>query len=367
MKLEDKFCNSFFYPFLISIILSTLVVTLFIGLFTDNFYDKRTYNNIINMEKEYSKIYINSAGAILKTSIEKIHSSLNEHILYYQRMANKILELNNSNDLNFSEYLKCAQNIDYLFCYYNTEETFDKAIWTLDGKVNEDNLDSYPDVKKQLLAYDRIIPNINASLEATKPDAFYYYFYFEQNELYIFYLISSGCENDLFYRLNYESYHHATIQCMDENAEYYQSFQFKCEIYYKNFEKSKSNIFDNNYSSKRNKTIFISNYYAAFTENEDRKYDMCIQFFDPITKGMGYACCQVLSWDLVDSLESLNTHIPGFFFISNVGFNHVFYFPSSTISPKTSTLNIFDWDYDYNLKEKKDFIINIKISCFTST
>ena len=188
MKLEDKFCNSFFYPFLISIVLSTLVVTLFIGLFTDNFYDKRTYNNIISMEKEYSKIYINSAGAILKTSIEKIHSSLNEHILYYQRMANKILELNNTNDLNLSEYLKCAQNIDYLFCYYHKEETFDKALWTLGGKVNEDNLDSYPDVKKQLLAYDRIIPNINASLEATKPDAFYYYFYFEKMS-YLYFIL----------------------------------------------------------------------------------------------------------------------------------------------------------------------------------
>ena len=174
MKLEDKFFNSFFFPFLLSVILSTLVVTLFIGLFTNNYFDKRTYNNVINMEKKYSQININSASAILRTAVEKIHLSLNEHIKYYQRMANKMLEINNTNELNFSEYLKCAQSIDLLFCFDNEEETFYKALWTLDNVTTENDLDSKPDVKKQLLAYDRIIPILNASLEACKPDVYYY-------------------------------------------------------------------------------------------------------------------------------------------------------------------------------------------------
>ena len=199
MKLEDKFFNSFFFPFLLSVILSTLVVTLFIGLFTNNYFDKRTYNNIINMEKKFSNVNINSASAILRTAVEKIHLSLNEHIKYYQRMANKMLEINNTNELNFSEYLKCAQSIDLLFCFDNEEETFYKALWILDNVTTENDLDSKPEVKKQLLAYDKIIPILNASLEASKPDAYYYYFYFEKNELYISYPISSGCETGYFY------------------------------------------------------------------------------------------------------------------------------------------------------------------------
>ena len=58
MKLEDKFFKSFFYPFIFSTILSTLVVTLFLLFFTNNYYDRRTIERIMNYEKKYSKINI---------------------------------------------------------------------------------------------------------------------------------------------------------------------------------------------------------------------------------------------------------------------------------------------------------------------
>ena len=368
MKLEDKFFTSFFYQFLIGVILSTLIVILFIGIFTNNYYDKRTYKNIINLKKNQSKSYINSAGAMLMAAIEKIHLSLNEQIKYYQRMANKILELNNTNEINFSKYLKCAQSLDFLFCYYYEEEDddiFGEAIWALEREITENDLDSNPEVKKQLLAYDKIIPILNSSLEATKPDAYYYYFYFEKNELYIAYPISVTCDTGQYYDLNDAFYEYATIQCIDDNAEYYRIYKYKCEFFYKNFQKAKNNVFDNNYSSERNKTIFISNYYAS-PWNDIRKLEMCIQFDDPITKGIGYACSQTIYWDLFDSLESINAKINGLFFISNVGFNNVFYYPrQSTIDPLTSTLNIFNWESDYNLKEKKEYIKNIS-KIFTS-
>jgi len=72
----------------------------------------------------------------------------------------------------------------------------------------------------QLLAYDKIIPNIDASFEATRPEATYYNFFFENNELYIFYPLSTGCENGDFYIMNSYSYRYDTRQCIDENAEY---------------------------------------------------------------------------------------------------------------------------------------------------
>ena len=233
-------------------------------------------------------------------------------------MANKFLELNNTNELEFSQYLKCAQTTDIFFCFDNEEETFYKAIWTIDSETTEYNLDSKQDLKKQLLAYDRMIPMINSSLEATKPDAYLYYFYFEKSDLYISYPISTTCETYYFFAFSSYLYEYDTILCINENGEYYETFKYKCEIYFINFQKSKSNIFDNNYSSERNKTIFISNYYATLTESGNRKFDLCIQFFDPITKGNGYACTQVLCWNLVDSLERINSNIPGLFFISNV-------------------------------------------------
>ena len=105
MKLEEKFFNSFFYTFLISIILSILIVTIFVGLFIINFYSKKTFYDIIKLEKQYSKININSANALLTTAFQKMQASLNEQILSYQRAANNILKSKQNLELN-STYLK---------------------------------------------------------------------------------------------------------------------------------------------------------------------------------------------------------------------------------------------------------------------
>ena len=55
MKLEDKFFKSFFYPFILCTILCTLVVTLFLIFFTNNNYDRRALDRIINIEKNIQK------------------------------------------------------------------------------------------------------------------------------------------------------------------------------------------------------------------------------------------------------------------------------------------------------------------------
>ena len=81
MKLEYKFFNSFFYPYVVSVTLCTLLVSIFLGYYTNTYYDDRTRNNIINIEKMYSKININSANVLLTTTFQKIQSGLNEHIL----------------------------------------------------------------------------------------------------------------------------------------------------------------------------------------------------------------------------------------------------------------------------------------------
>jgi len=55
MELKDIFFKSFFFQFVSGIILSTLVITIFLGIFTNNYYDKRTSKNIIEMEKKILK------------------------------------------------------------------------------------------------------------------------------------------------------------------------------------------------------------------------------------------------------------------------------------------------------------------------
>ena len=87
---------------------------------------------------------------------------------------------------------------------------------------------------------------------------------------------------------------------------------------------------------------------------------MCIEFYDPITKGKAYICSDYIWDDMNDSMEELNINIPGYFFIANVGYNHALYFPNCGFEPKTISDNIFEWDVSYKLEEKIYFYNNIK-------
>ena len=115
MKLEDKFFGEFFYPFLIGICLCMIVVIIFLGFFTNNNFDKRTSQNIINLEKNYSKSNIYSVNALLTMSFLKLQASLNEQILYYQNISNKLLTSKQLHELN-TNYLECALNVDKEYC-----------------------------------------------------------------------------------------------------------------------------------------------------------------------------------------------------------------------------------------------------------
>ena len=79
---------------------------------------------------------------------------------------------------------------------------------------------------------------------------------------------------------------------------------------------------------------------------------ICIEFDDPITEGKGYACAFSTYKNLAESLDNLNSNMKGYFFITNIGFYNMFFFPKGQGKTKTSTQFIFDWDYDFYLGEK---------------
>ena len=92
---------------------------------------------------------------------------------------------------------------------------------------------------------------------------------------------------------------------------------------------------------------------------------MCIEFVDPITKGKGYSCTDYHTDEIIISLEDMNDKIIGYFFVTTVGFNNVFYFPGGPISPLGITESIFSWNKGFYLYEKTFFNNNIK-NIFTS-
>ena len=78
MKLSDQFFHSFFYTFLVGVILSFLAIALFSILFTNQYLDKQTGDNIIDLEKKFAKINLNSMNIIITSSITKIQQGINE-------------------------------------------------------------------------------------------------------------------------------------------------------------------------------------------------------------------------------------------------------------------------------------------------
>ena len=298
---------------------------------------------------------------MLKTSLQKIQLGLNELILYYQKMANKIINSSENHEIN-TTFFKCILDFDDNYCNNISEESTFTAIWYLDQNTSENNLNdiSKKDIKNQLIAFSYLIPYIESIYAAAEPEVECYYFHFEKTDLFTSYPLSSDCEDGFFeimknYTIDSESY-----QCMDNEGKIYDYFKFKCEAYFVSMLKSKTNAFDNNFLSNENRTIFITNYYGPTDEYLFRELTMCIEFYDPITKGKAYICSDYIWDDMNDSMEELNINIPGYFFIANVGYNHALYFPNCGFEPKTISDNIFGWDVSYKLEEKIYFYDNIK-------
>ena len=356
MKLEYKFFNSFFYPYVVSVTLCTLLVSIFLGYYTNTYYDDRTRNNIINIEKMYSKININSANVLLTTTFQKIQSGLNEHILFYQKMANKLIKSEENHKLN-GDLMKCLLSLNFFHCIFIYGDPAKMAVWIQEDDINEYNVNTNKNVNLELISFSNILQNMDANIEATTPNIIYYFFYFEKTELYTAYPLKNLCSSGQFYTLKL-SYIANRKQCIDDNGDYYSVYKFKCELFYQNFLKSKSKLFDNNYSDERNKTIFVTNFYNDYDYR--KKFTMCIEFDDPITNGKGYSCAQVHSDDIISSLENINENMIGYFFVSIVGFNNVFFFSQGPANPKTLTESIFDWQIEYNLDEKANFYRNHK-------
>ena len=89
-------------------------------------------------------------------------------------------------------------------------------------------------------------------------------------------------------------------QYIDGEGNYYNVYKFKCELYYQKFLKSRSNLFDNNYSVDKIKTIFVRNFYD---DNDYKmKFTICIEFYEQITNGKAYSCAKFLSEDIIESI-----------------------------------------------------------------
>ena len=90
MKLSDQFFHSFFYTFLFGVIVSFLAIAIFSVVFTNQYIDKQTGDNILDIEKKFAKVNLNSMNIVITSLITKIQQSINELISSYQKTANRV-------------------------------------------------------------------------------------------------------------------------------------------------------------------------------------------------------------------------------------------------------------------------------------
>ena len=187
MKLEDKFFNSFFYPFLICVILSTLIVTIFLGVFTNSFYDKRTTEKILDLETKFSKVNIKSVNAILTSILQKNQASMNEQIFLYQRMANKTIDTDSQDLIMDDNKLKCVYDLTEDYLKENKDILDYLAYWFIDDKNKA--FDNITDIraKKQIISFSKILHNLYSTLAASsQTESIFEYFFFLKKLIYFY-------------------------------------------------------------------------------------------------------------------------------------------------------------------------------------
>ena len=361
MKLENKFFNSFFYPFLIGIFLSTIIVTIFLGVFTNSFYDEKTLENIFDLETKFSKINIKSVNVILTSILQKNQASMNEQILLYQKIANITINTDLENLKLNEDKLKCLYDLTDEYLENNKDILDYLAYWYINDKIK--SFDNVTDIraKKQIISFGNIILNLYATLAASSraESIFEYFFFFEETDLFFSFPVSYDYHYD--YLGIFTNFTSNPFWCTNESGHIYTVYNIKCRDFYTNIKKAITDIYDYNYIEGSNRTIYITNFYKQLdTPESDNVYTMCIRFYDPISKGNGYACSDVSQEGLIFGFDSINYNLQGYYFIACVGFNNVFFFPNSRDSPKTIMENIFQWDGNFSLEEKTFFFDKIQ-------
>ena len=355
MKLLQHFYTSFFYIFFMGIILNFISIIIFSIFFTNKYIDKITGENIIQLEKKISKINLNSINVLITTSLAKIQSSLNELIIAYQKSARIIKEGKNTNYNISNKFFKGLLDLTPDFLEQNLNNLEYIAYWVIDENTNETNLKSNSIEEKQIYAFSNIIQNLFSTFTATNSSSICYYFYFDASELFISYPLIYDYESEfLEVILNYEEDN--PRWCTDENGQVYKTYKAKCRDYYINIQKAKTSSFDNNSLDNKNRTIFVTEFYQDLSQPKSANiYSMCIQFLDPISEKNAIACADIGQDNLINNFDDINSKLSGYFLVSLIGFNHLFYFPLMLENALTPSEAIFSSNKNFFIEEKNYF------------
>ena len=158
MKMEFIFLKYFFFSFLIGIFISLLIVILILVFFTNNFCDKKSMQDIINLEKKYAESELKSANIRVTTLLSKYQALFNESIIFYKNIANDLLVDENSHQLE-PNFIYSIVFVDIVSCFNKRFRPDRRALFIYDRHTTDWNIGSTnKDAEKQLIAVSHLIP-----------------------------------------------------------------------------------------------------------------------------------------------------------------------------------------------------------------
>ena len=350
MKLEDKFFNAFFYPFLIGIVISIIIVAVILSNYSNDFLDKRSAQDIYEMEKKYAKININSINILLSNILLKVQVGLQEQLTFYQKIA------------KMADRPKSSIGKDVYNCINLSKQSIEQgredyaSIWFVDRdtvNVNDPNKPLF----QQISIFSQLTQSLYSVYYSMNDILLNIYFLFEDTDLFIAYpYLYFEKQKQIPQIIEFKS---NPTWCTDEKGNIINYYKFKCRDFFNDIMKAQEDMFDINVNDQPNRKIFITTPYQQLEQlQEEIIFTMCIKFIDNISQKNAYLCGDINGKKLYDSFDNFNEKLIGYFTITSIGFNNAFYFPqmSTTGYRKTLTEYVFRWDKDYYLEEKLDFV-----------
>ena len=90
MKLEEKFFNTFFYPFCFGILASIIIVITLLSYYSNDYLDETTAEGVYQAETKYSRNSIYSANLLLSDLLIKVKLVIDEQLSYFKIAANSL-------------------------------------------------------------------------------------------------------------------------------------------------------------------------------------------------------------------------------------------------------------------------------------
>ena len=353
MKLEEKFFNTFFYPFCFGILASIIIVIALFSYYSNGFLDKTASECVYQTEIKYSRNNIYSANLLLSDLLIKDKLVIDEQISYF-KIAEKSLNLSEPREIrDVYNVIQTPEN------NYNLSKRYEYAsLWFVDPKTMnpKDNADLY----NQIFLVSLITQTMYAGLNTLKGLITKFYYIFEDTNAFIAYPFKYYWEKNK--TNSFSNYNDNPSWCTDMYGNIINYYKFKCRSYYNDIKKTATTIFDNNSLDQNNRKIFITSKYKSFSDETASSFTMCIKFKYTLSNTNAFLCTDIDGNNLFNRLDKINDKLLGYFTISPIGFNHQFYFPNIITlgEGKTITEYIFNKYIDYYLEEKIEFLNKVQ-------